>query len=117
LNKRNQTVMIQKLENRTLSSPPQEIPLKQRFAWKGVKWEQFKAIQSSFRDIPGIRLSYCQGVLEIVGTGKLHEAIKSLIAALLMAYFEIKDIEFFPSGSFSQIVEGVVEYPADLSYC
>jgi Uma2 family endonuclease len=109
--------MIQKLENCTLTSPPQEIPLEQRFAWKGVQWEQFKAIQASFRDIPGIRLSYSQEVLEIVGTGKLHEAIKSLIAALLIAYFEIKDIEFFPSGSFSQIVEGVVEYQADLSYC
>ncbi|WP_234016982.1 Uma2 family endonuclease [Nostoc sp. 'Lobaria pulmonaria (5183) cyanobiont'] len=49
--------------------------------------------------------------------GKPHEAIKRLIPALLITYFEIKGIEFFRSGSFSQVLPKIVEYQADLSYC
>lgn len=91
--------------------------IEQRFTWSGLRWQQFKAIQASFEGVPGVRLAYCEGVLEIVGIGKAHEAIRCLIALLLGQFFLEKDIEFFPSGSFSQVVEGVVEYQADLSYC
>jgi Uma2 family endonuclease len=84
---------------------------------RGLQWHQFKAIQASFEDVPGVRLFYCEGVLEIVTIGKPHEAVQSIIAGLFLIYFEVKEIEFFPSGSYSQIVEGVVEYQSDLSYC
>ena len=36
-----------------------------------VTWEQFKTLQSAFNDIGGVRLNYCEGVLEIVGIGRL----------------------------------------------
>ncbi|MGK7875228.1 MAG: Uma2 family endonuclease [Xenococcaceae cyanobacterium] len=104
--------MVQALENP--ANPP---VIEQRFTWRGLQWHQFKAIQASFENVPGVRLSYCEGILEIVGIGKPHEAIRCLIGLLLGQYFVEKGIEFFPSGSFSQIVEGVVEYQADLSYC
>ncbi|MBE9106343.1 Uma2 family endonuclease [Nostoc cf. edaphicum LEGE 07299] len=103
--------MTQTLENAV------NLPEEQRFFRHGLTWEQFKAIQASFENVPGVRLFYCDGVLEIVTIGKPHEAIKCLIAALLITYFEIKGIEFFPSGSFSQIISKIVEYQADLSYC
>jgi Uma2 family endonuclease len=103
--------MIQSLNNPT--SPT----IEQHFTWRGLQWHQFKAIQAAFEGVPGVRLAYCEGILEIMGISKPHEAIKCLIAALLITYFEIKEIEFFPSGSFSQIVEGSVEYQSDLSYC
>ncbi|MEH2118015.1 Uma2 family endonuclease [Nostoc sp.] len=93
------------------------LPEEQRFFRHGLTWEQFKAIQASFENVPGVRLFYCEGILEIVSIGKPHEAIKCLIAALLITYFEVKGIEFFPSGSFSQIIPKIVEYQADLSYC
>lgn len=83
----------------------------------GVDWQQFKVIQAAFDGIPGIRLNYCEGELEIVGISKEHEALRCLASLLLGAYFEELGIEFFPSGSYSQIVEGVTEYQADLSYC
>jgi Uma2 family endonuclease len=83
----------------------------------GVDWQRFKAIQAAFDGIPGIRLNYCEGELEIVGISKEHEALRCLLALLLGAYFEELGIEFFPSGSYSQVVEGVAEYQADLSYC
>ncbi|MBD6619025.1 Uma2 family endonuclease [Komarekiella sp. 'clone 1'] len=104
--------MTQALEN-IVGLPEEE----QRFFRRGLSWEQFKVIQSSFENVPGVRLFYCEGVLEIVGIGKPHEAIKCLMAALLIIYFEVKSIEFFPSGSFTQAIPKIVEYQADLSYC
>ncbi|PSB26639.1 Uma2 family endonuclease [Stenomitos frigidus] len=90
---------------------------KQIFVQTGVTWAQFKAIQHSFEHIPNVRLTYCEGELEILGISKPHEAIASTLALLLGAYFETMELEFFPSGSYSQIVEGITEYQSDLSYC
>ncbi len=104
--------MVQTIDNPTVS-PAAE----QHFTCRGLTWHQFKAIQASFEKVPNVRLFYCQGVLEIVGISKPHEVVKSMIAGLLGIYFEVKEIEFFPSGAYSQIVEGQVEYQADLSYC
>ena len=104
--------MVQTIDNPTVS-PTAE----QHFTCRGLTWYQFKAIQASFEKVPNIRLFYCDGVLEIVGISKPHEAFQSIIGVLLAIYFEVREIEFFPSGAYSQIVEGKVEYQADLSYC
>ncbi len=104
--------MVQTIDNPTVS-PAAE----QHFTCRGLTWHQFKAIQASFENVPGVRLFYCQGVLEIVGISKPHEAFQSIIGVLLAIYFEVKEIEFFPSGAYTQIVENQVEYQADLSYC
>ena len=104
--------MVQTIDNPTVS-PAAE----QHFTCRGLTWHQFKAIQASFENVPGVRLFYCQGVLEIVGISKPHEVVKSMIAGLLGIYFEVKEVEFFPSGAYSQIVENQVEYQSDLSYC
>ncbi|MBC6433339.1 Uma2 family endonuclease [Nostoc sp. HG1] len=103
--------MTQTLENAV------NFPEEQHFFKCGLSWEQFKAIQASFENVAGVRLFYCEGILEIVSIGKPHEAIKCLIGLLLGQYFLEQGIEFFPSGSFSQIIPEIVEYQADLSYC
>ncbi|MBN3909153.1 MAG: Uma2 family endonuclease [Nostoc sp. NMS1] len=103
--------MTQTLENAV------NLPEEQRFFRHGLSWEQFKAIQASFENVPGVRLFYCEGILEIVTIGKPHEVIKCLIGLLLGQYFVEQGIEFFPSGSFSQIIPNILEYQADLSYC
>ncbi|OCQ97973.1 hypothetical protein BCD67_02260 [Oscillatoriales cyanobacterium USR001] len=105
--------MVISLENPVTASPK----IEQYFTLRGLQWHQFKAIQASFDGVPGVRLFYCEGVLEIVTISKLHDAMRCLMGLLLGAYFVEKSIEFFPSGSYSQIVEGVVEYQSDLSYC
>ena len=104
--------MTQTLEN-ALNLGEEE----QRFYRRGVTWEKFQAIQKAFENVPGVRLFYCEGVLEIVSISKPHELITSLMGLLLGQYFLEQGIEFFPSGSFSQILPGIVEYQADLSYC
>ena len=104
--------MVQTIDNPTIS-PASE----QHFILHGLTWHQFKAIQASFEDVRNVRLFYCEGVLEIVATGKLHEEIRCLIGLLMGQYFIQRRIVFFPSGAYSQIVEGKVEYQSDLSYC
>ena len=105
--------MVTSLESPVNASPQ----IEQHFTLRGLQWHQFKAIQASFDGVPGVRLFYCEGVLEIVTISKLHDGMRCLMGLLLGAYFVEKSIEFFPSGSYSQIVEGVVEYQSDLSYC
>ena len=101
----------------TVDNPSTSPAVEQRFTWGGLTWHQFKAIQTGFEDVPNVRLFYCDGVLEIVGTGRLHEAIRCLMGLLMGQYFLKRRIVFFPSGTYSQIVEKQVEYQADLSYC
>jgi len=82
-----------------------------------VSWEQFKTLQSAFDQIGGVRLSYCEGIVEIMGIGLQHEKICVLLTLLLGQYFLMKRIRFIATGAYTQKVEPDVEYQADLSYC
>ena len=88
----------------------------QHFIKQFVTWEQFKALQATFAEIDGVRLTYCEGVLEIVGIGRLHEMICTLLGALLISYFTTKRIRFVSTGSYTQSIKGRTEFQADLSY-
>ncbi len=83
---------------------------------QAVTWEQFKTLQSAFDEIGGVRMSYCEGVLEIVGIGRLHETICTLLGAYLISYFGFKRIAFFSTGAYTQHLRGSTEFQADLSY-
>jgi Uma2 family endonuclease len=83
---------------------------------QAVTWEQFKALQSAFAEIGGVRMTYCDGVLEIVGTGRWHETICTLLGAYLISYFGFKRIDFFSTGAYTQELKGSTEFQADLSY-
>lgn len=81
-----------------------------------VTWEQFQTLESAFADIDGVRLIYCEGVLEIVGIGRLHEKICTLLGALLISYFTLKRIRFVSTGAYTQSLQGRTKFQADLSY-
>ena len=87
------------------------------FTHAAISWGQFKAIQAGFENVPNLQLIYCEGTLEIMGVSKAHEMYTSLLNSLLSIYFELNNIEFFPSGAYSQIIPQVTEFQADLSYC
>ena len=53
----------------------------QQIVKTGIDWRQFKAIQAAFDSISGVRLSYCEGELEIVGISK-EQLIPSSLEAL-----------------------------------
>lgn len=88
----------------------------QHFIKQFVTWEQFKALQATFAEIDGVRLTYCEGVLEIVGIGRSHQMICTLLGMILGQYFMLKRIRFVSTGSYTQSVKGRTEFQADLSY-
>lgn len=88
----------------------------QYFVKYPVTWEQFKSLQASFVAIAGVRLVYCEGMLEIMGVGLQHEMISTLLGSLLSFYFLLNRVQFISTGAYSQVVEGQTEFQADLSY-
>lgn len=91
-------------------------PKDQRLVHSGINWQQFKAIQTGFADSPGIRLFYYRGEIEILAVSQDHEIFSGLIALLLGIYLVEKEIEFSPTGSFTQEKEGEASVQADQSY-
>ena len=45
----------------------------QRLVHSGMSWQQFKLLQESFADSPGIRLAYYKGKIEILTVSSDHE--------------------------------------------
>ncbi len=97
----------------TLGTPQQATPL----LFEGLTWREFKAVEQLL-DRPGYRLSFLDGVLEIVQMpGEAHETVKKRIAALLELYFLRAGFDFTPTGSMTLESEtGQVKREADESY-
>jgi Uma2 family endonuclease len=91
--------------------------VEQRLIHHGHTWEQFKLIQQGFEGFPGVRLFYYEGTIEILMPGRDHEFFSRIIAMLLHVFFEGIGVEFAPTGSMDQELEGVVSVQADESYC
>lgn len=72
------TVIVQAIGNPTVSPAADE----QHFIVYALTWHQFKVIKSSLKNLPGVRLFYCDGVLEVVGISKLHEETRCRIVPL-----------------------------------
>ena len=83
---------------------------------QSVTWEQFKVMQSTFAEIGGTRLNYCEGVVEIVGIGLLHEMTSILMGLFLGQYFLMKRMRFTGTGAYTQTIEPKLEFQADLSF-
>ncbi|WP_377475551.1 MAG: Uma2 family endonuclease [Microcoleus anatoxicus] len=83
----------------------------------GLTWEQFKILESML-DIPGVRLSFLDGVLEIQKMpGRKHETAKGRIGALLELYMMVAGIDFTPTESLTLENESrMVKREADKSY-
>jgi Uma2 family endonuclease len=83
----------------------------------GLTWEQFKTLEPML-DIPGVRLSFLDGVLEIEKMpGRKHETAKGRIGALLELYMMAAGIDFTPTESLTLENEsGMVKREADKSY-
>lgn len=67
--------------------------------FNGISWHQYKKITAERGDVSHYRISYFDGVLEIVSPGKKHEFIKELTGILIVAYCDAKDIDYYPLGS------------------
>ena len=89
-----------------------------RYSTNGVSWQQYEALLAKLDDSPGYRVTYLDGVLEIVAPSLRHEGVKSRIGDLLLVYFLETDTAYYPKGSTTfrrQERGGGTE--ADESYC
>lgn len=90
----------------------------QRFVLPGRhSWQQFKEIQAGMGNVPGVRISYLDGRVELMTMGEPHETLKKNIAILLEGYFFEREIEFIPVGSATREDESrEVSFEPDESY-
>jgi Uma2 family endonuclease len=82
-----------------------------------INWERFQLITNGFDDIRSIRLTYLNGILEVMVLGPKHEDIKRTLCYLLEAYMREKNIRFYGRGSFTLEKEGYSSTEPDESYC
>jgi len=77
-----------------LADDPEE-----RFITSGVSWEQYEALLAKLGDSPWYRVTYFEGVLEIMSPSRRHEFNKKIIAMLVESYLVETRTRFYPLGS------------------
>src|SRR3954471_20046941 len=84
------------------SRPAAEVPpanVDQRFVMYGVSWDEYVALNDALGDRSGVRVCYCEGTLEFMSPGLLHEDKKKKIARLLELYGLVRDVPLQGLGS------------------
>ena len=87
-------VLLNDLTQRLQIDDPEE-----RRSISNVSWAQYEALLADLEDTSHYRVSYLEGVLEIVSPSRRHESGKTRIGDLLLIYFVETDTEYFPTGS------------------
>lgn len=71
----------------------------ERFITTGVDWSQYDRLLSTLQDRTRYRVTYLEGILEIMSPSRSHELLKKNISRLLEAYFEETRTRFWGLGS------------------
>ncbi len=71
----------------------------ERFISSGVSWTNYEALLMKLQENSHYRVTYLDGILEIVSPSIRHENIKKRLAILLERYLYKKRIKFKPMGS------------------
>jgi len=71
----------------------------ERFITSGVSWQQYEELLEKLGDSLWYRVTYLEGVLEIMSPSRRHEVCKKNIGRLLEAYFEETRTSFWGLGS------------------
>ncbi|WP_414527192.1 Uma2 family endonuclease [Nodularia chucula] len=87
-------VLLQELSELLQAEDPEE-----RQTITGVSWESYEALLNDLGDSQQYRITYLDGVIELVSPSRRHERNKKNIGSLLEAYFQEKRIRYFPLGS------------------
>jgi Uma2 family endonuclease len=70
-----------------------------RLLFHGMAWKDYLMFGKGAERWAGVRVSYLEGVVEIMFPSYEHERSKSAVSRLLEAYLERQDIEHFTHGS------------------
>lgn len=71
----------------------------QRLVLYGLSWQQYETLRQTLEEVPGTRLTYLDGTLEIMTPSPEHEDSKTTIGDLLSLYLTQKRIRFYHRGS------------------
>jgi len=71
----------------------------ERFITSGVTWQIYEALLAKLEDNSHYRVTYLDGILEIVSPSIRHEKLKKRLATLLEFYLIEKRIKHSPMGS------------------
>jgi Uma2 family endonuclease len=71
----------------------------ERFISSGVSWYSYEALLIKLQENSHYRVTYLDGILEIVSPSIRHENLKKRLAILLERYLYKKRIKFKPMGS------------------
>ncbi|MEM8780908.1 MAG: Uma2 family endonuclease, partial [Cyanobacteria bacterium P01_G01_bin.49] len=90
----------------------------QRMILTEVTWTQYGKLLQALGDSSIYRITYLNGILEIMSPSRRHEICKKNIARLLEVYLEEVEIDFWGLGSTTfREKEGKVGKEPDESYC
>src|SRR5262245_1215823 len=70
----------------------------QRIVIHGVSWQAYCTLRDSL-DVPGLRMTFLEGVLEIMSPSREHEDIKTRIARLVELFALERDVPLYGYGS------------------
>ncbi|WP_438007700.1 Uma2 family endonuclease [Sorangium sp. So ce321] len=76
------------------TAPPGE----QRFVIHGVPWQTYVRLRDEL-DTPSLRMTFCEGTLELMSPSIDHEAAKTLIARLIELFALERDVPLHGYGS------------------
>lgn len=71
----------------------------ERFIANEVSWEQYDALLLKLGDNSAYRVTYLDGVLEILSPSRRQQFVKQRISTLLAVYLEESNTKYFPLGS------------------
>jgi Uma2 family endonuclease len=72
--------------------------VEQRMVIFGVRWKDYVILREAL-DTPGLRMTYCEGALELMSPSRTHELNKKSIARLVELYAVMRDLPLVGYGS------------------
>jgi Uma2 family endonuclease len=70
----------------------------QRMVIRGVSWRDYVILREAL-DTPGLRMTYCEGVLELMSPSRNHELWKKTTARLIELYAFLRNLPLLGYGS------------------
>ena len=95
-------IMAEPMRDTTDARPPEGAAPEaadERFTIRGVSFAQYEALRDMFDDRPGLRMTYLEGVLELMSPSPEHERIKTLVARLIELYALERNVDLDGYGS------------------
>jgi len=71
----------------------------QRMLIRGVSWSDYVLLRKTLDHIPGLRMTFCEGVLELMSPSRSHELWKTTTARLIELYAFLLELPLLGYGS------------------